>query len=320
MKLGSGEFTFEEEADWLRPPSGVAFGDIHGVATDPEDNVFIFHRATPPVVVFDRSGQFLDAWGDGVFKRPHNIHISADSSVYCVDDGGHALRKFTRSGTQLLAIDRSTSPADTGYQYGGPMTVARSGPPFNYPTGVALSPENDIYVSDGYGNARVHKFSQSGELLFSWGEPGDQAGQFRTPHCVAVDHNGLVYVGETANARLQVFSPRGEPLAQWTDVRRGSALCVDGRGHVYVAEAGLTLQGHPHAVRVVADAPRARITVRDHQGCLIAEWEGSDPYFSPHGLAIDSQGDVYVAEVPSSASSGTAPKGHASFHKFRNVS
>jgi len=311
-KVGSDKFVYEVAEWWGQLPKGWAFRDVAGVAVDSQDRVYAFSRGEHPVVIFDREGRFLGAWGEGLFKRPHGIFIGPDDAVYCVDDWGHAVRKFTPDGRPLLVIETADRPADTGYVWDDPRTVLRSGPPFCYPTGVALSPDGEMYVTDGYGNARVHKFAPDGQLLFSWGEPGNGPGQFVTPHSACVDQTGLVYIADRDNRRIQIFSPQGEFITQWRDVRRPDSLCLDAKENIYVAELGLIKQGEPGRRYVVPTAPHGRITVRDLSGKILAEWgpedpQGADLYYAPHGIAIDSRGDLYVSEVRGAYSGGVAP-------------
>jgi DNA-binding beta-propeller fold protein YncE len=321
MRVGSGPFVYNVVERWGQLPNGWRMPEVPAVAVDSQDRVYAFCRGEHPVIVLDREGHFLTAWGEGLFKRPHGIFIGPDDAVYCVDDWGHAVRKFTPEGKPLLVIETADHPADTGYVWDHPETVFRSGPPFNHPTGVALSPEGDLYVTDGYGNARVHRFAPDGRLLFSWGEPGDGPGQFNTPHGVCVDKKGLVYIADRENQRIQIFSPQGEFITQWRDVRRPDNMCLDAEGNMYVAELGLVMQGDPENRKTVRDAPSGRITVRDLSGGILTTWgatdpQGADVYYAPHGIAIDSRDDLYVGEVPASYSQGAARADRSVLRKY----
>src|SRR5262245_13429458 len=215
--VGSGNYVFEEIRDFAKLPSDWEFEECPGVAVNSKDQVYVLSRSAHPVTIFNSDGSFVGSWGEGLFGRPHGIFIGPDDSVFIADDHGHKVGKFTPDGKLLFKIDRSDSPADTGYVRDVQTRVLRAGPPFNLPTGVALSPDGDIYVSDGYGNARMHKFSADGTLLFSWGEPGTGPGQFNLPHGVVVDKDGLVYVSDRMNVRVQVFDPQGSYITEWKD-------------------------------------------------------------------------------------------------------
>ena len=159
--VGSGAFSYRVAEGWGRLPDGWDFKDVAAVGVDRDDRVYVFNRGAHPMIVFDRAGNFLRSWGEGTFARPHGLHIAPDGNFYCTDDGDHTVRKCTPDGKVLLTIGIPGKPAPYF-----------SGEPFHRCTHTALSPTGDIYVSDGYGNARVHKYDANGRHLMSWGEPG----------------------------------------------------------------------------------------------------------------------------------------------------
>jgi DNA-binding beta-propeller fold protein YncE len=236
--MQTGEFRYRANADWARWPADWHVLEVTAVATDSQGRVFVFNRGDHPVAVFDQEGELLFAWGEGLFNRPHGIWIGPDDAVYCTDDLDHTVRKFTTEGRLLLTLGTSGAASDTGATSLDYRTIRRAGPPFHYPTNLALAPGGELYVADGYGNARVHKFSADGQLLHSWGEPGDGSGQFHVPHGIAVDRRGTVYVADRENSRLQLFSPEGQFLSEWTDVARPCDLVIDDAGRVFFAELG----------------------------------------------------------------------------------
>jgi DNA-binding beta-propeller fold protein YncE len=324
MQCGSGNFVYEYIERWGNLPEGWEFGDSPGLAVDSENRLFVFNRSTNPVIVLDDQGNFAKSWGHGKFKRPHGIYISPDGYVFCVDDQGHSVTKFTPEGHPIMVIETSNHPADTGYQIGDLRSVIRSGPPFNHPTDLCRSSDGSFYVTDGYGNARVHMFSEGGELLFSWGEPGADAGQFVLPHGVCVDKNGRVYIADRENLRIQIFDPDGNYLSEWKNVWCPSSLCLDQDENLYVAELGLIMQGKPGHKTIVRDAPRPRITVRNLNGEILSEWGAKDPegegiFFAPHGIAVDSKGNIYVGEACISYSGGMAPPDRWKVHKYMRI-
>jgi DNA-binding beta-propeller fold protein YncE len=300
-------FGYEVDDRWAKVPSGWSWMEVAAVATDSQDRVYVFNRGEHPVAVFDREGTFLYSWGKELFARPHGIAIGPDDSVYCTDDLGHSVRKFTPEGTLLLSLGPGGTPSDTGATSMDYRTILRAGPPFHYPTNVAITTEGELYVSDGYGNARIHKFSPDGRLLHSWGEPGNGTGQFRLPHGIAVDREGTVYVADRENSRLQLFSAEGLFLAEWTDVARPCQVFIDGEGYVYVAELGFHAGMWPGTTPPAADVPGGRVSIFDRYGNLRARWGGGrnpcmpGDFFAPHGICVDRRGDIYVAEVVMSA-------------------
>ncbi len=294
MLYGDGKYKYELVDGWAKLPEGWSFKDVAGLSIDSQDRVFILNRSDHPVMVFDLDGNLLTSWGEGFFNRAHGNCIGSDGSVYCTDDGNHTVSKFTPQGKLLQVLGEKSQYSDTGYKPKSNLleslaTIKRGGPPFNRPTGVTLSSSGEIYVSDGYGNARVHKFSPNGALLFSWGEPGNAPSQFRLPHSIWMDKQERVWVTDRENNRIQIFNARGEFLSQWTDLLRPTDIFIDDEETVYVSELGLrvslfTIDGE----------------LLSHWGCQRQDKE-TDLFVAPHAIAVDSHGDIYVGEVAMTA-------------------
>ena len=214
--LGTGPFTYEVSGDnWGNLPEGLSYKEATSLALDSDDNVYVFNRGSTPIIVLDPHGNVLRTWGEGVFNTPHGVALGPDGSVYCVDVGDHTVRKFTTEGKLLMTIGACGKPAF-------PM----SGDPFSSPTHVAIDPQNgDLYVSDGYENARIHKYAPDGRHLFSWGESGTDEGQFNIPHNIIADRDGWLYVSDRENHRVQIFDSNGrfETQSSVGSISRGLA-------------------------------------------------------------------------------------------------
>jgi DNA-binding beta-propeller fold protein YncE len=322
--VGQGRFSFQADADWAQLPPGFSWPEATAVATDSRDRVFVFNRGEHPVMVFDRDGRFLRSWGEGLFVRPHGVTIGPDNSVWCIDDTDHTCRKFTPDGKLLLTLGTRGKPSDTGAISIDFRTIRRAGPPFHYPTNLAISPIGELYVSDGYGNARVHRFTPEGRLLQSWGSPGSGPGQFHVPHGIAVDRNLTVYVADRENSRLQLFSADGDFIDEWTDLARPSQVAFDAAGNLYVAELGYRAGMWPGTSPPSPDATGGRVSIFDPERKLLARFGGGEnpttpgDFFAPHDICIDTRGDVYVAEVTMSAGGnrGLVPPTCHSLQKF----
>ena len=211
-------------------PDEIVLGDIAAVGVDRQDHVYVFNRGEHPVAVFDSAGNFLRTWGEGVFIRPHGVHMAPDDTIWLTDDGDHTVRHCTLDGKVLLTLGVPGKP-----------TPYMSGEPFHRCTHTALSPQGDyLYVSDGYGNARIHKYTPDGRLLSSWGEPGTDPGQFNMPHNICCDPDGWVYVADRENHRVQVFDGNGRFETQWNNLHRPNGMCMARRPQpaVYIGEGG----------------------------------------------------------------------------------
>lgn len=298
---------------WEQLPAGYVHRDVSDVAVDAADNVYLLTRYDSRVVVFNRSGEFVRAWGeDQLTARPHGITVGPDGFVYIADEDDHTVQKFTPDGQRQAVFGTSGVPSDSGYEAdaGGlkarVSSITRAAGPFNHPTGVAVSPAGDVYVSDGYGNARIHHFTADGTLVRSWGSPGTGPGEFHVPHAISIDHRGRLLVADRENDRIQLFSADGDHLETWTDVQRPAAAVVDHEGLVFVPEIPRPGGDFSWVHGTIENRLPARLTVLDGDTGKVVrrlgEGSGEDPaapgnFAAPHGIAVDSAGDLYVAEV-----------------------
>ena len=274
--VGSGKYTYELIQDWPKLPQGQALGTVSTVATDSQDRVYAFQRQDPPVMVFDRAGNYLNCWGIGAIKDPHGMTI-VDDLVYITDRSDQVAVKFTLDGKPLQVIGERGVFSDTGCEKPGDL-VPRAAGPFNYCTEMAPSPSGDIYVSDGYRNARVHQFDSSGRLINSWGQPGKGGpGEFHLVHSLLVDPDGRVYVCDRANRRVQIFSAEGEFITMWTGMGGPDNIVRDKDGIFYIAEQA-------------DESGDSHVSIWDGDGNVLERWA----IRHAHGLEVDSHGDIYL--------------------------
>ena len=161
--------------DWEQLPDGFHHGDVVGVGVDSRDRVYLLTRRESRVLIYNRDGSFVASWGENFFTpRTHGLTVAPDDSVYCIDEGRQVIYNFTPGGNCSRRLARRI-PHPIPDTTDAPLTsITRGGPPFNRPTNVAIAPSGELYVSDGYGNASVHRFGSDGELIQSWGEPGER--------------------------------------------------------------------------------------------------------------------------------------------------
>ena len=286
--VGSGNFKYKINENWEKLPDGFNWKETAGVIVDNNDDIYVFNRGDHPVIIFDRSGNFKSSWGEAIFTRPHGLTLAPDNTIFCADDGDHTIRKCTLQGEVLMTLG---SP-DNATQY-------QSGLPFNRPTDIAFdSKTHEIYVSDGYGNSKVHKYSPDGKLLFSWGEPGTDPGQFNIVHNIATDKEGYVYVADRENHRVQIFDKNGNYQTQWNNLHRPCALYISNEQLVYIGELGSGLSVNQYMPNI-----GPRITILNTKGVKLATLGslgfGFKPgqFIAPHGISIDSKNDLYLSEV-----------------------
>ncbi len=241
---------YQRVSDCLRLPRAFQFNLATAVATDKDDNLYVAHRGTPPIVVFDNAGRFLRSWGESDIAIAHGLRIDRDGYVWVTDLGTHQVVKYDPAGNVLLRLGTRNQAGDTPDR-------------FNMPADVAVSPTGDIYVADGYANSRVIVFSKTAKYLRQWGRKGTGPGEFNCVHAIILDERGRVYVGDRDNRRIQVFDGAGRFLAQWRECGTPSGLFLD-QGRLLIADARdnqvriLDLDGKlRHALRPGGEAARA---------------------------------------------------------------
>ncbi len=281
--VGSGDHAFEIISDWAKLPDDWD-APMAAVAVDSQDRVYGFNRGERGVIVFDPDGGYLSHWRGAEFAFPHAIYADADDNIWIVDRDAGQVLKYSPEGVLLMAIGERGYRSDTGadnsvFSSNGWVDVTHGGEPFNLPAGVAVAPNGDVFVADGYANCRVHKFSADGDHLLSWGDPGSGAGQFNLPHGVWIDKRGQVLIADRENDRVQAFDQNGGYLGRWSAELIGPAtIWMDASDRAYVAE-------HNGGFFSVLDA----------DGNRLARW-GGPQFRSCHGSAGDSQGNIYFVQ------------------------
>jgi DNA-binding beta-propeller fold protein YncE len=281
------ETTYEPVVGWPAVPHGIFLHEAASVGVDSQDRVYVFNRGQWPMIVFDKEGNFLDTWGADEFNRPHGVSFDANDNMYLADDANF-VQKRTPDGEVLMTLGER-----------GVEKPRHTGEPFNSPTHVAIDPRNgDWFVSDGYRNSSVHRFDAVGKHIMSWGESGSGPGQFALPHNICMVGKDRVLVADRENYRLQMFTVDGEFILE-KRVHKPQALFA-GTGddtNIYVAE------GRPPLVMegVLRLGKRVAVLDRDLNELVSIGNEMSgqapDQFISPHAMAVDSEGSIYVAEV-----------------------
>ena len=290
------------EGVWAPLPDGREWGSTSLVEVSPDgetiwavdrcgENTCVGHDDLDVVFQFDKDGNMLKRWGAGMFVWPHGIDVDDDGNVWVADargegNRGHQVIKFSSDGDVLIRL-------------GTAGVAGRTQSTFDQPNDVLVAPNGDIFVGDGHpanGNNRIVKFSSDGTYLMEWGETGSAPGQFRTPHALAMDSQGLLYVGDRSNRRIQVFEQDGTFVRDFYNFGRASGVAIDGDDNIYVADSESNYRrngGYKRGIRV-ANISDLRIFAfipdpepnQDNSGTSAAE-----------GVAVDNEGNVYGAEV-----------------------
>jgi DNA-binding beta-propeller fold protein YncE len=261
---------YTADPDWPRLPAGWTFEETPGVAVDTRGHVFAFHRGPHSIMEFDRQGNLVRSWGDGVFVRPHALKFDAQGNLWAADDQGHIVVRMDALGRVRMVLGRKNTKGETNDT-------------FNRPTDIAFAPNGDFYVSDGYGNSRVVKFSKDGRFLLTWGKKGAAEGEFNLPHAVAVDKRGRVYVGDRENHRMQVFDSDGKFITQWKHVGSPWGVVIGADDHIYMCD------GHNNRI--------LKLTLNgDVVGVLGSHGRLPGELDYAHHLAV-SPGAIYVSEI-----------------------
>ena len=204
-------------------PDGWNFGRVSSVATDSNNQVFVFHRGetADPIIVFDAEGNYLRSFGRGLFGNEHGLRIDRHDNVWVTDNGDHQVMKFSNDGELLMTLGVKGQPGTTDDT-------------FDRPADIAFGPNDELYVADGYGNNRVVKYDADGQFVRAWGTPGTAPGEFDLVHSVAVDSTGRVYVSDRENNRIQIFDGDGEFLHMWTHLGATQNIFITPDDQVWV--------------------------------------------------------------------------------------
>ena len=258
-----GPRCYAVEREWGEIPEGLDPLQVSQLAVDSLGRVHLFRRGDPPVLVFSGDGQFVHSYGSGRIADAHGIFIDADDKVFLADRDAHQIHICERDGTEISRL--------------GVRDRAGWAVPFNHPTDAATAADGEIYVSDGYGNARIHRFSAKGQFIASWGTIGTGPGEFMTPHAIWVDARERVLVVDRENNRIQLFSRDGGYLESWGGLFHPMDLWVDPDGLVYVTDQVPSL------------------TLFDADGRRLGRCRPA--LNMPHGIFGDGAGNLFLAEM-----------------------
>lgn len=301
-KQGKGLDTkthYELVDNWPKLPSTITLGNPAGIGIDKEQNIFVFCRAgrewplfgsmpqttisANTVLMLDRNtGAVLKSWGASTFIMPHGLTVDDSDNVWVTDVALQQVFKFSHDGKLIMRLgEKGVAGKDASH--------------FDQPTDVTVAKDGSFYVSDGYGNSRISKFSADGNFLFDWGVAGSKDSQFDVPHAVCLDDSGRVYVADRENNRIQVFDSYGRFIKQWTDESFGSICSVvfdkSSKKFVAVDDARFLKIRHAGSDVFIFDTTGKVQTRFGRSG----DYKGSRSWY--HDVAVDSEGNIYVGDI-----------------------
>ncbi len=282
---------------WPNLPDGFVLGQVTGVGIDTSQNILLFHRAdrkwstpfpsntitSPTILEVDgATGNLLKSWGKNSFIMPHGLTVDNENNVWVTDVAFHQIFKFTHEGTLLLKIGEQGIPGNDSLR-------------FNMPTDIAVCKDGSFYVSDGYGNSRVVKFSKTGKYLFEWGKKGNRKGEFNTPHGIDLDRDGNVYVADRENNRIQKFDALGNFIDEWKnpEAKQLYSLTIEKSSNELYAIDYLTISD-----KVIKGSDILFLNSKFNLDNRLGRSGGYDGHVCRyHDIAVDKDGNIYVGDI-----------------------
>ncbi|MEO6729779.1 MAG: peptidyl-alpha-hydroxyglycine alpha-amidating lyase family protein [Ferruginibacter sp.] len=283
--------------NWPQLPAGFKLGNPVGIGIDLDQNIFVFHRAdrqwpllgkmpawpisSKTIVLLHRqTGKILNSWGAGLFVMPHGLTVDDLNNIWVTDVGLHQVFKFSHDGLLLMTLGHANVAGNDSLH-------------FNLPTDVAVAKDGSFYVSDGYGNSRIVKFSKAGKYLFQWGKKGNGPGEFNIPHAIDLDEKGNVYVADRENKRIQSFDAKGNFLQQWKDKSFGEiySVAIDKVNNDVFAVDYITQYLFPKASNIIL------FDSLSNPAIVFGSGLDEEPVCRCHDIAIDNEQSIYVGDI-----------------------
>jgi hypothetical protein len=286
--------------DWGHPPARAPWAAVTAVETAADGSIFVVHRCfdnscagrtEPPILKFDKTGKLIKSWGSGMFIFPHGATVDAQGNLWVTDarienGKGYQVFKFSSDGKILMTLGKAgVASAEPGL--------------FDEPTDVAVAANGDIFITEGHsggttGNDRISKFSKDGRFIKAWGKKGSGPNELDSPHTIAIDSRGRLFVGDRGNNRIQIFDQDGRTLGTWTQFGRPSGIAITKDDTIYVADSeswGPDQPGWKKGIRIgSAKDGSVKYFIEDMESTTI-EHSGAE------AVGVDADGNVYGAVV-----------------------
>ncbi len=282
---------YDVDTTWPQRPENVKpLGAVSGISVDQDNNVWVFNRGEDQVQVYNVDGGFVRKWEKTIVAEPHHLRIDPVGNIWLTDIGLHVVHQFSPDGKLLKTLGVSGQPGEDDMH-------------FNAPTDVAVSPEGDAFISDGYGNRRIVHYDKDGKFVKTWGTFGTQPGQFVVPHSIVMDAQGRLYVADRSGGRIQIFSQEGKFIDQWDQVMMPWGLTVTDSGDVWACGSTPYWWKRNGEFPTVKDQVLVRFGSDGRVRQIWAVPLGKEGQTRPgdfngiHCIAQDDYGNLYVGDV-----------------------
>jgi peptidylamidoglycolate lyase len=302
IKKGKGfdsTIKYELVKNWPALPKELNLGNPTGVGIDTNQNIIVFHRAerewpllssmpdkpiySKTILTIDKNnGNLISSWGDSLFIMPHGLTVDNENNIWVTDIGLHQVFKFSHDGTLLLKLGEAKVPGNDSLH-------------FNKPTDIAISSDGSFYVSDGYGNSRIIKFSATGKYLFDWGKKGNKEGEFDIPHGISIGENENVYVADRENNRIQEFNSEGKFIRQLVDNTFGTICSVifeKNESKLFAVDDFTFLKVKHRGSDVFVFDTTGKVQTRFGRSGL---YQGATSWY--HDLTVDKEENIYACDI-----------------------
>jgi peptidylamidoglycolate lyase len=290
---------YELVKKWPDLPHDLQLGNPTGIDLDTNQNVVVFHRAnrewpllgampdktieSKTILIIDRNtGKLLNSWGDNLFIMPHGLTVDNENNIWVTDVGLHQVFKFNHEGQPLMKL-------------GEAKVAGNDSSHFNKPTDIAIASDGSFYVSDGYGNSRVIKFSSTGKYLFEWGKKGNKEGEFKIPHGICLNKEGNVFVADRENCRIQQFDSNGHFIKQFNDQSFGNICAVsynNTQAKLYAVDDFSFLKVKHRGSDLMVFNTGGNIQTRFGRS---GSYKGNTCWY--HDLAVDNEECIYTCDI-----------------------
>ena len=287
---------YEVDAAWPKRSEGLPWSDMPGVAIDADGNVWCYTRTQPAIQVYSPTGEFVKSWATEAESTAHQIKIDKAGNIWLADIGLHLVRKFTPEGKELIHI-------------GTPGEMGKDETHLNKPTDMAIASNGDVFISDGYGNARIVHCDKDGKFIKAWGTLGNTDNRFSIPHAIAIDSKDNIYIADRNNVRVQVYNTDGQLIDSWRNIVVPWGFCITANDDIWVCGSSpMKWRFDPkYPGAPLGCPPKDQVFMKFRPGGKLQQmWtipKATDGKEQPgelnwlHCLALDKDGNIYAGDI-----------------------